>query len=396
MPPPITHSRPPGAPRKHSQSQMPSSSRDRYANNTGEPSTSAANGAMPNVPESSTNGLFTMPRVPSSSRTTAPDGPNEQRVGPSSWISRRPPGSHEQNYSSSAFIDTPTGRQVHGQDQMVSSNIQTYATPSLVRPNTSRLYHEFTKGIAASRRTKPNSRISTASSGWGSPKINLGHGPRSLTEVDMSMQLDSGIPGPSRGPLRIPNGVFDTPRTPSGDHGNLQIPQHPGPHFEVNGSSQNNLFNQDGSFSVVRDEGDANNSGLLGMSPAVRRMNGLGLGITPLTQLKKNTSNSSPLQQNGSAKASLEQPSRNSMSTQENQSIVEHLSSSEGRGDHGEMEAMRARLLQVDPWDEPMEEDRSAILDLMRNWREDAMKHHLYDTAIFWGDKILSLECKWT
>ncbi|PWN35831.1 TPR-like protein [Meira miltonrushii] len=34
----------------------------------------------------------------------------------------------------------------------------------------------------------------------------------------------------------------------------------------------------------------------------------------------------------------------------------------------------------------------SSILEIMRNWREDAMKHHLYDTAIFWGDKILSLE----
>ena len=56
------------------------------------------------------------------------------------------------------------------------------------------------------------------------------------------------------------------------------------------------------------------------------------------------------------------------------------------------MQANRARLLQVNGWEEPLEEDRAALLEMMRNWREDAMKHHLYDTAIFWGDKILSLE----
>ncbi|KAK0559627.1 anaphase-promoting complex subunit Cut9 [Tilletia horrida] len=32
------------------------------------------------------------------------------------------------------------------------------------------------------------------------------------------------------------------------------------------------------------------------------------------------------------------------------------------------------------------------MLQRMRIWRTDAMHHHLYDSAIFWGDKVLSLE----
>jgi len=30
------------------------------------------------------------------------------------------------------------------------------------------------------------------------------------------------------------------------------------------------------------------------------------------------------------------------------------------------------------------------IVDRMRLWRHDAMTQHLYETAIFWGDKILT------
>jgi len=224
----------------------------------------------------------------------------------------------------------------------------------------------------------------------------MGKGRMSMSGADMSLQFDSGMAGPSKLPLKIPTGVFDTPRTPSGDHGSLQVPRAPGPHFEGNGNVASNFINQDGSFSVVREEVDANNSGLLGMSPAVRRINGLGLGITPANRQTGPPKFSSPLQHNGSSSIQLGRPSAESNSAQENQSIIEHSSFHDSGGDRGEMEAMRARLLQVDAWDEPMAEDRSAVLELMRNWREDAMKHHLYDTAIFWGDKILNLESEYT
>lgn len=35
---------------------------------------------------------------------------------------------------------------------------------------------------------------------------------------------------------------------------------------------------------------------------------------------------------------------------------------------------------EVDSWD---------MIDSMRIWRQDAMMHHLYETAAFWGSKIL-------
>ena len=41
--------------------------------------------------------------------------------------------------------------------------------------------------------------------------------------------------------------------------------------------------------------------------------------------------------------------------------------------------------------DEGEEEDGDwGIVDRMRLWRHDAMTQHLYETAIFWGDKILT------
>ena len=36
------------------------------------------------------------------------------------------------------------------------------------------------------------------------------------------------------------------------------------------------------------------------------------------------------------------------------------------------------------------EGDDWGIVDRMRLWRHDAMTQHLYETAVFWGDKILT------
>jgi anaphase-promoting complex subunit 6 len=45
-----------------------------------------------------------------------------------------------------------------------------------------------------------------------------------------------------------------------------------------------------------------------------------------------------------------------------------------------------------DDSDEGEEEDDDdwGIVDRMRLWRHDAMSQHLYETAVFWGDKILT------
>ena len=43
-----------------------------------------------------------------------------------------------------------------------------------------------------------------------------------------------------------------------------------------------------------------------------------------------------------------------------------------------------------DEEEEGEEEEDWGIVDRMRLWRHDAMTQHLYETAIFWGDKILT------
>jgi anaphase-promoting complex subunit 6 len=35
------------------------------------------------------------------------------------------------------------------------------------------------------------------------------------------------------------------------------------------------------------------------------------------------------------------------------------------------------------------------MVDRMRLWRHDALMQHLYETAAFWGDKILSWTSEW-
>jgi anaphase-promoting complex subunit 6 len=40
--------------------------------------------------------------------------------------------------------------------------------------------------------------------------------------------------------------------------------------------------------------------------------------------------------------------------------------------------------------DEEDNEDEWGLVDRMRLWRHDAMSQHLYETAVFWGDKILA------
>ena len=48
----------------------------------------------------------------------------------------------------------------------------------------------------------------------------------------------------------------------------------------------------------------------------------------------------------------------------------------------------------VDNGDEDDDDMEWTMVDRMRLWRHDAMMQHLYDSASFWGDKILSLTSK--
>ncbi|KAG8909308.1 anaphase promoting complex subunit cdc16 [Tulasnella sp. 417] len=40
--------------------------------------------------------------------------------------------------------------------------------------------------------------------------------------------------------------------------------------------------------------------------------------------------------------------------------------------------------------EEELDEEDWSIVDRMRLWRHDAMMQHLHDSAVFWGDKVLS------
>jgi hypothetical protein len=46
--------------------------------------------------------------------------------------------------------------------------------------------------------------------------------------------------------------------------------------------------------------------------------------------------------------------------------------------------------------DEEEEEVNWGMIDSMRIWRHDAIIQHLYETAAFWGDKILSWTGQWS
>lgn len=133
----------------------------------------------------------------------------------------------------------------------------------------------------------------------------------------------------------------------------------------------------------MRSEEEANNSGLLALTPAMRRVHGLGL-TSMHPRVSKTSSEASSVQINGS-KVSTEPSERNST----NQSIIEYDLDGAEVASSEELEARRAQLLQSGTHSH---EEQSELVEVMRNWREDAMKHHLYDTAIFWGNKILSLE----
>lgn len=44
---------------------------------------------------------------------------------------------------------------------------------------------------------------------------------------------------------------------------------------------------------------------------------------------------------------------------------------------------------QTSEMDDDDEDEEWGIVDRMRLWRHDAMTQHLYETAIFWGDKVM-------
>lgn len=54
------------------------------------------------------------------------------------------------------------------------------------------------------------------------------------------------------------------------------------------------------------------------------------------------------------------------------------------------VEAEPEEVIMTDDEGDEEEEVNWGMIDSMRLWRQDAITQHMYQTAAFWGDKILS------
>lgn len=174
------------------------------------------------------------------------------------------------------------------------------------------------------------------------------------------------------------------------------------PHTLQAAHTLHQAVNPDGSLSVIRNDEDANNSGLLDLSPmlprfAKQRSRAVLFG-TP-TGLKYGTS-PNPLPRPALGKPSgleLEPP------------IDIHIPTSNGfnpsdkqpRQDEDSIQDDSINIIDDERVEQDQDDDDDDAYDVplatdtlsrLRRWRHDAMQQHLYETAIFWGDKILSLE----
>ncbi|PWN22456.1 TPR-like protein [Microstroma glucosiphilum] len=152
-------------------------------------------------------------------------------------------------------------------------------------------------------------------------------------------------------------------------------------------------LNADGSFSVVRDEDEANNSGLLELGPLSsfgRQADLFGLRKFRGLQAKsrEGSQENAAAGSVGSGRSSRgTAAAKTSSSDAANGSVVEHSILSEvPESDELEMDAIGAEG----------SEGNQQLLQRLRLWRQDAMEHHLYDTAIFWGEKVLCMETQET
>ncbi|CAO1630624.1 unnamed protein product [Parajaminaea phylloscopi] len=203
------------------------------------------------------------------------------------------------------------------------------------------------------------------------------------THSAAALLVDSPFASSPRVGLR--RGLATLPSTPTGANG--------GP-----GRSSALGMNHDGSFSVVRDEEEANNSGLLDLGPfpsTFGRGSGRGPEWTPSRAMAKASPGGPALNKSrpaatrdwgeggtglkfhsdGLDSASFPQFQQHARHFEANGSIIEHSLSDVLESEEGEEGAQSRQLLSK-----------------LRLWRQDAMEHHLFDTAIFWGEKILWLE----
>lgn len=140
-------------------------------------------------------------------------------------------------------------------------------------------------------------------------------------------------------------------------------------------------LNPDGSISVIRNDDDANNSGLLDLSPA-------------LTRVIKSRPNNFASASSPSAKRQRTAPAAKSRLSN-HATFQDAVLSSQPTEDYMHSDPLAANGLPADQADDDeslADDGPTSTLTRLRRWRQDAMQQHMYDTAIFWGTKVLSLE----
>lgn len=169
------------------------------------------------------------------------------------------------------------------------------------------------------------------------------------------------------------------------------------------------MMNMDGSMSVVRQDDEASNSGLLElgpMLPMVRHSSDVrkhslrtpilgpqesGQLLQPpplkgkLRDLPRRPSTDAPFTQRPLAPRNLSEtraPSEDS-----NNSVIIHDETPPLQWESSpEKNASESRV------SSDASEGRSTLPARMRRWMHDAMKQHMYETAIFWGRHVVALE----
>ncbi|SPO29371.1 related to anaphase control protein cut9 [Ustilago trichophora] len=243
-------------------------------------------------------------------------------------------------------------------------------------------------------------------------------------------------------PFRSPKPRQVTKLAVAGPSGSRSVPQ--SPHTPTNiGIHQlgTGNFNPDGSLSVVRNDDDANNSGLLDLSPALARV----IKSRPNFATSRPDGTPSSKRQRSNPRASLSHHKLGSLADQDASGLGTHhilpkrrtaksrlsshatfgevVPSSQPTDDYLHTDPLAANGLATSSSDVEAESQKdvasssqaraglaldsadeadnisldddvesNSTLTRLRRWRQDAMQQHLYDTAIFWGSKVLSLE----
>ena len=163
-------------------------------------------------------------------------------------------------------------------------------------------------------------------------------------------------------------------------------------------SMRTNLLTADGSMSVVRQDEDASNSGLLELGPALVHTPVLGApapgGSTSVRQpppllgklrargASSSDTDSSLVMPPPGAPMATRTRARKASSSSSDSSVIVH-----------EEQAPT-------PWERAGNAPEASVPTGMtttlparlRRWMHDAMKQHLYETAIFWGQQVVALE----